>query len=294
MTIANQQMRSAIFITYSGEPHISADDLPLARELEERGFAVQACPWDSKGQQYSRSAIFVIRSPWNYDSAPNDFLLWLEKLEQSGHQLINSYSLVRWNIHKRYLLEAAARGLAIPQTALLPRGDAERDAVISAFAKHEYVVLKPAISLSAHHTSRIRTIDLLEHAHRVVRTGRDYMIQEFIPEITSGELSFIFFGGQFSHCIRKMPMAGDFRTQGDFGATRERYEPTRDEIDAALRFLALAPERPVYARVDLVRRGSALLLMELELIDPMLFFSWVPESERRLADLIDKKSAGDR
>jgi glutathione synthase/RimK-type ligase-like ATP-grasp enzyme len=279
-------MRRIDFITYSGEPEISADDLPLASALEKRGFAVRATPWDGDARQYSGPTTFVIRSPWNYDSAPGDFLLWLEGLEKSGHQVINPCSLVRWNIHKRYLLEAAVRGLAIPQTALLPRSEAELDAVTGAFANHEYVVLKPAISLSAHHTSRVRCAELPEQASRLVRSEREYMVQEFIPEIVSGELSFVFFGGQFSHCIRKTPRAGDFRTQSDFGATRERYEPTRDEIGSALTFLALAPERPVFARVDLVKRGSTLLLMELEMIDPMLFFGWVPESVQRIASLI--------
>ena len=280
-------MRRVDFITYSGEPHISADDLPLARALEERGFAVRACPWDDPEQHWPDDPVsFVIRSPWNYDNAPGDFLLWLERLEQSGHRVINPCSLVRWNIHKGYLVEAAARGLAIPQTALLPRSDAELDTLMGAFAKHEYVVLKPTISLSAHHTSRIHSTEIVEHAHRLAHTERQYMIQEFIPEITSGELSFVFFGGQFSHCIRKTPKTGDFRTQGDFGARRERYEPTQDEIDAASQVLALAPEQTVFARVDLVKRGSTLLLMELELIDPMLFFDWAPESVPRLANLI--------
>src|SRR5579859_6408068 len=48
-----RRMRRVNFITYAGEPSISADDLPLARELEERGFAVRACPWDGVDQHYS-------------------------------------------------------------------------------------------------------------------------------------------------------------------------------------------------------------------------------------------------
>jgi glutathione synthase/RimK-type ligase-like ATP-grasp enzyme len=263
----------------------------LASELEKMGHAIQAVTWDGEDQQQACPTTYVVRSPWNYDSAPTDFLLWLEGLEQAGHQVINPASLVRWNIHKGYLLEAAARGFAIPQTALLPRGEAEIAAVMGAFAKHEYLVLKPAISLSAHYTSLVHSTEFAEHARRLSVAEREYIVQEFIPEITWGELSFIFFGGQFSHCIRKTPTAGDFRTQGDFGAARERYEPTRDEIDCALNFLTLAPRRPVFARVDLVKSGAKLLLMELELIDPMLFFGWVPEAAMTLATVIAEEVA---
>lgn len=280
-------MQSVVFVTYSGEPDISADDLPLAAELERRGLTVQVCPWDGAHRRQSGAAVtFVVRSPWNYDSAPADFLAWLESLEKSGHRVINPCSLIRWNIHKGYLLEAAARGLAVPHTELLPRSAAELDIAVRAFAKHEYVVLKPAISLSAHHTSRAHCGEIAERVRLLPLAEREYIIQEFIPEIAAGELSFVFFGGQFSHCIRKIPQAGDFRTQEDFGATRECYAPTPGEIDTAAQFLALAPEQPAFARVDLVPRGSTLLLMELELIDPTLFFSWAPESVPRLARII--------
>ncbi len=45
-------------------------------------------------------------------------------------------------------------------------------------------------------------------------------------------------------------------------------------------------EVPVYARVDLVAVDGELLLMELELIEPELFFALAPESAERFADLL--------
>src|SRR5262245_4401948 len=266
------------FVTYSGEPFVSVDDVPLARALEKRGFSVQACPWDGESPQYPFDTTFVIRSPWNYDSAPGDFLSWLEGLEQAGHRLINPYPLVKWNIYKGYLLEAARKGVAIPDTLLLPRDGSWSDVSVRMLEKHEKVVLKPAISLSAHHTYLMRASEVMDQVSSLARDGRQYMIQEFMPEIASGELSFVFFDGHFSHCVRKTPRSGDFRTQGEFGAMQERYDPTTDEIEAAVAALAIAPQKPIFARVDLVKRGSTLLLMELELIDPMLFLAWVPES----------------
>ena len=43
---------------------------------------------------------------------------------------------------------------------------------------------------------------------------------------------------------------------------------------------------PVYARVDLVDVDGVMLLMELELIEPELFFQLAPEAVDRLADLL--------
>jgi len=44
--------------------------------------------------------------------------------------------------------------------------------------------------------------------------------------------------------------------------------------------------------VDLVKRESTLLLMELELIDPVLFFGWAPESASQFADLLSVPCLG--
>src|SRR5512140_2847055 len=104
--MAVKRMQGIDFITYLGEPHIAPDDVPLADELEERGFFVRARPWEDTDFGSSHPTTCVIRSPWNYDSAPNDFLRWLENLEHVGHRVINPRSLIQWNIHKRYLLEA--------------------------------------------------------------------------------------------------------------------------------------------------------------------------------------------
>ena len=45
---------------------------------------------------------------------------------------------------------------------------------------------------------------------------------------------------------------------------------------------AVAP-LPLYARVDLVRNGTGFALMELELIEPSLYFNMDPVSPRRFA-----------
>jgi glutathione synthase/RimK-type ligase-like ATP-grasp enzyme len=53
------------------------------------------------------------------------------------------------------------------------------------------------------------------------------LLQEFVPSVSSGELSLIFIEGKFSHCVRKMPKAGEWRTNWKFGgrSQAERYPP---------------------------------------------------------------------
>jgi hypothetical protein len=46
------------------------------------------------------------------------------------------------------------------------------------------------------------------------------------------------------------------------------------------------PSTCLYARVDIVEAARGPLLMELELIEPELYFLYVPEAADRLARLI--------
>jgi glutathione synthase/RimK-type ligase-like ATP-grasp enzyme len=274
------------FVTYSGEPEIAVDDLPLAYELERRGVVVSFCPWDLAEMRSGSARNVLIRSAWNYDNAPKAFLQWLIDEEERGARVVNSSKIVRWNIHKNYLFEARDRGATLPRTRRFVPGTADPRTLAAEFSSHDRVVLKPCISLSAHHTYLIRTEEISSALRDLPNPQREYLLQEYMPEIEAGELSFVFFAAQFSHCVRKTPKQGDFRVQGDFGATREIHVPTPEQIQGASRLLSLAPEVPAYARVDVVMRGSTMVLMEIELIDPMLFLGWESQAASRLADVL--------
>jgi glutathione synthase/RimK-type ligase-like ATP-grasp enzyme len=100
-------------------------------------------------------------------------------------------------------------------------------------------------------------------------------VQPFLPEIQArGEWSFLYFGGQFSHSVLKTPKSGDFRVQQYFGA-----EAVAAAAPPALRATAdqlVARFAPgcLYTRVDGVEVNGELLLMELELIEPLLFLPY--------------------
>ncbi len=112
------------------------------------------------------------------------------------------------------------------------------------------------------------------------------MAQPFLPAVTSeGEFSLFYFGGEHSHTILKTPMAGDFRVQeehGGFIRAVETEPALRDAADAALRAIG---EMSLYARADFVRKndGSGFWLMELELIEPSLYFRTDSEAAARFA-----------
>jgi hypothetical protein len=113
------------------------------------------------------------------------------------------------------------------------------------------------------------------------------MVQPFLPEIvTEGEWSLLFIAGIFSHAVLKRPADGNFLVQSEFGGTSVPATPPPRLVDDAALALGSAPGRSLYARVDGVRRGDRLILLELELLEPDLFFRFGPGSAERFAEAL--------
>ena len=92
----------------------------------------------------------------------------------------------------------------------------------------------------------------------------------------------------------KTPARGDFRVQEEHGGTIQTVEPSPELL--ALTSAALAavpwPAPLLYARVDAVRlAGGSLAIIELELIEPSLYFPYGPGSAERFAAALDRLAA---
>jgi hypothetical protein len=291
-------------ITYSGVPAITTDDRLLRDALVARGAEVDARPWDARADWGSYHRI-VLRSCWNFHHHPSEFLLWINEVNDNHDgSLRNSPALVEWSVDKRYLMDLDAGGVAIVPTIWVSpsEGDAapDLDALIAAQGWNEGAVVKPAISATAHQTWLVAPERAAEHQTRfealLASSPSGVMVQPFLPEIRDGEWSLVFLGGEFSHAVVKRPADGDFRVQNDFGGTVERREPEPwmvKDARAVLRAASTATNTEVtdilYARVDGISRDRKLLLMELEVIEPMLFFSHAPGAAARMAELIFSK-----
>ena len=112
------------------------------------------------------------------------------------------------------------------------------------------------------------------------------MLQPYVEQVErDGEWSAIFIDGDYSHGVRKVPVAGDYRVQDDFGATDMPATFTVDELALARSIVEAVEADLLYARVDFLRdEHGDLRLTELELVEPSLFFRHAPEAAERLAD----------
>lgn len=283
-----------LFATAPGIPALTQDDQIAAEALQSRGVRVAPVIWSAAPDETGADAV-IIRSCWDYHLHEAAFRAWIHRLESGGTRVINSPALVRWNLHKSYIAELERRGVSVVPTVFVRNGDTRRLPEIIEAARWREAVVKPAVSLSAWETWRVPLHDADAHEDRFLRLRAqgDVLVQEFLPAVSSaGEWSLMFFGHRFTHAVRKLPKAGDFRVQTEHGGSASLEMPPQRLIDAAERVLQALPERPVYCRIDGVESGGAFTVMEVEAIDPVLFFSLHPPAAAHFADEIMNRVAG--
>jgi glutathione synthase/RimK-type ligase-like ATP-grasp enzyme len=259
------------------------DDRHLAAALERRGAQVAPLIW---GRDVASEAVVVIRSTWDYIDRPTHFARWLDRLEYAQATVHNSIALLRWNLHKRYLVELAGRGVPTVATRVVHAGEQIDLSALRAELGWNEVVVKPAVGGTARlaeHSGRVGLASIQRHLDQLLQR-EDALIQPYIESITtSGEISVVAIAGEPCLAIRKSPAPGEWRTQAEFDgiAAVTPVTASLERITAAA--LDALEATPAYARVDLTGDASHHQLLELELIEPELFFRFDPTVADRLA-----------
>jgi glutathione synthase/RimK-type ligase-like ATP-grasp enzyme len=262
----------------------------LHAPLQKLGWLVRPVSWRSTDIDWNIFEAVIIRSTWDYQANPQKFLSVLETIESSSARLENNIKLVKWNINKTYLQDLEKCGVPIVPT--LWKHGLKPDTVKHFFDElnTDEIIIKPVVSANADDTFRLRESLVNRMMPDLVPLFKDraYMVQPFMENIIQeGEFSLFYFGGQYSHAILKTPKAEDFRVQEEHGGLLRALEP-----DATLRFHArkaidaIVP-KPLYARIDVVRAAGGFLVMEIELIEPSLYFNMDASSPERFAAVLD-------
>ena len=274
-------MKRVAFLTLADRTGYFVYDHLAIPPLRALGIEATEIPWDA-GADWSAFDAVVIRSPWDYVERTDEFFAVLEQIDGQT-LLLNALSLVRWNADKRYLAELEGQGVRIVPTRFgegLVRAD---------LRSAEALVVKPVVGANARDTFLLEPGDELAPALDAF-ASRPFMLQPFVSSIRDqGEVSLFYFDGEYSHAVRKLPKAGDFRVQEEHGGLLQAVAPTASERAAADGVLACLPA-PFQARVDLVALDEGVpAVMEVELIEPSLYFPYDPEAPARFARALRRR-----
>ncbi|WP_299519579.1 hypothetical protein, partial [uncultured Flavobacterium sp.] len=199
---------------------------------------------------------------------------------------LNPISIIKKNKHKFYLKELEKEGISILPTIFLEKNSTSnlRDLIPESWEK---IVIKPAFSAGSYLTKLIDLSELesIQTEFKQHFETKDFLLQEFRPEIKElGETSFIFFDGKFSHAVNKKPVENDFRVQIQYGGKYTLIQPNDDLLQQAELVLSKIPEKLLYARVDGIVIDNKLHLMEIELIEPDLYFDLADGARERFVE----------
>jgi glutathione synthase/RimK-type ligase-like ATP-grasp enzyme len=281
-------MKRVCFVSCLRWPEVSESDGFVKRTLEARSVAVEARAWNDPAAAFDGFDALILRSNWDYHFTPEPFLDWLDRWERAGARIWNPPALVRWNLTKRYLLDLAAAGVPVVSTVILEDGPERLPDLLD---EHGWstAVIKPVVSASAHDTTLVPPGGAAAVASAIARgeVRRPVLVQPFVEEIrTHGEWSLVFIDGLFTHAVLKHPAADDFRVQPRLGGRAAVAIPPTSVLRAAERVVTHLPLPPLYARIDGVEHAGHFRVMEVELNEPGLFFTYAPEAADRFAAAI--------
>jgi glutathione synthase/RimK-type ligase-like ATP-grasp enzyme len=263
------------------------DDQLLINALRDYDIEAQSVDWRAQDRVWSDFDAALIYSTWDYYEDHARFLDLLRKMEDAGLQVYNSPSIVQWNSCKKYLQDLERWGLKTIETVYISPAELENLESILIEKGWKDCVIKPQISADGHHTYRFN-LSNIEHIQNTLKNfDEQFMIQPFAEEVMSeGEWSFVFFGKEYIHCILRKTPEDQFRVQG---GKRIPIQPPDWMLREAEHILEIINLPALQTRVDLIRRGDEIRIMEIELIEPSLYLKFFPGSEKIIAKKISEK-----
>lgn len=269
--------------TAAALPDLDEDGAALIAALAAQGCTAEPAIWTDPAVDWRRFDRVIVRSTWDYAPQRDAFLAWAARVDAVS-RLLNPPAVLRWNTDKRYL---DALPSTVP-TRFIPPGE-PFEAPAAPF------VIKPSVSAGSIDTARFRGGD--QHAQalvdRIHASGRTVMLQPYQTGVdAAGETALLFFGGVFSHAIRKGPMLAldDEMEEGLYReediSARAPSAAERALADAVLAAMPFDATRLPYARVDVIPSADGPRLLELELAEPSVFLGYSEGAAARFAAAI--------
>ena len=279
-------------VTATAARDLDEDLPPLESALRNAGAEVVIAEWD-RPHDWSRFDVALLRSTWDYPQRLAEFFDWAGQVSAKT-KLLNPLQVVKWSSDKHYLNDLVRADVPTVLTKFIEPGESAPSRIAELLREpdvHE-IVVKPAIGAGSRDAQRFgpdEKGDAAEHAQRMLSDKRSVMLQPYLSRVDEyGETALIYFEGKFSHAIRKGPLL-----KRKEGPTTELFAkesitarvPDAAELRVGARAMQAMPfETPLYARVDLIRDEKAEpVVLELEMIEPSLFFPFAGGSAERFA-----------
>ncbi len=270
----------------------AGDDEALTEQLEPLGIHAEAARWDNADVDWGAFDAALIRTTWDYTARLDEFLAWMRRVEEVT-PVFNPSAVAEANLNKVYLKRLG--DTAVP--TLWCEDAAGISVALDEAARRGWdpLVIKPAVGAGAEDLLIApigKREKLMAHIEGIQRRCAA-MVQPLIEGVRErGELSVVLIDGEATHAVRKTPTGGDYRVQIEFGGAYTLEEPSSAALEAVHAASALWDDAPLYARIDLVEPEAGVFrIIEVELVEPELFFPWAEHAGARLGEALKRRLA---
>lgn len=261
--------------------NIVKEDILLKIELNNKLIDVDIISWQDKNIDYKKYDALIIRSIWGYQDYIEEFTLWLNSLKNNKTKVFNNVDILLTNLNKYEQFKILDKN-EIPHIKTFFIEKENINQINNIYKEYKDIVLKPIISGSGNNTfiisdnikkNNIELKDVKQKFDKVLNKVNNYiMVQPFVKEINDGELSVVVINGNISH-------AG-VRYTNVFNNVNQIKIISVNDLDKKVLSIVNKCHNikeykdALYMRVDLVKINNDYKVMELELVEPQLFFEF--------------------
>ncbi len=268
-----------------------SEDILVRDALIARGMHSEIIPLE-KIATAPRSFDFVmLKSIWGYHKSYRRFLERIKDLKKKKIKLMNDYPFVFWNIDKYEYLREIARLGTIPTILLQLKGvkrPPELRGILSRACDTlgaRIIVVKPRISESGYLTFVYKTGTNTRGLSTIEDNKQGgFIAQPYRSAIIAGELSVVMIGGEILYGIRRFPGILSGKKDAIYvrpGAISPALQ--KKAVELKKYFMKRFEATPDICRIDFLKNGSRYEILEVELIDPDLYFRRIPEKMKERA-----------
>jgi glutathione synthase/RimK-type ligase-like ATP-grasp enzyme len=296
-------MKSIGFVTCDSLPSMDKDNQILFKELIQKFNNLKIVTWNDANIEWENFEILIIRSLYDYLEHYKEFQQWLIEIKKKNIKIFNPVEILSWNAHKKYLIDLESSGVEIIPSLYFNQGTEMKKIVEELSSKSwDKYVFKPCIGNGSKGVFLVQTKlgEWNEEELKLIRelsTNDDFLCQEFQSSIHDGEISLIYFQGNYSHGVMRKPEKNEFR-QNDFQVVT-KYDDNekliqlgKETIEKLLKIhQQFTQDEILYSRIDLIKKNNSLdeyFVSEVELFEPVLYFNFDEKSTERFSNSISK------
>lgn len=272
--------------------NIVKEDILLKIELNNKHIDVDIISWQDKSIDYSKYDALIIRSIWGYQDYIEEFINWLNMLKNNNIKVFNNVDILLSNLNKYEQFKILDNNnLRHIDTFFIKKENI--DVINSIYKEYKDIVLKPIISGSGNNTyiisdnikkNNIEIKDVKEKFDKVLNKVNNYiMVQPFVKEINNGELSVVVINNEISHAAIRYTSVFNNVNQIRIINVNELDKKVLDIVKKCQNIKEY--KDALYMRVDLVKIDNDYKIMELELVEPQLFFEF-KQNELKLKEFV--------